>query len=69
MVYELHLEIKALDSNGMILTYSDSGNWTQDAISDVSFGQELIEVLTEQMNGTLTRTQSTFELFIPELVD
>jgi two-component sensor histidine kinase len=69
MVYELHLEIKALDSNGIILTYSDSGNWTQDAISDVSFGQELIEVLTEQMNGTLTRTQSTFELFIPELAD
>jgi two-component sensor histidine kinase len=66
VVYELRLEIQALGSNGIVLTYSDSGNWSQDAISGTSFGQELIEVLTEQLNGTLKRTESTFELVIPE---
>lgn len=66
VVYELRLEIQAFESNGIVLTYSDSGNWSQHAISGSSFGQELIEVLTEQLNGTLKRTESTFELVIPE---
>jgi two-component sensor histidine kinase len=68
-VYKLILEIKTWGDEGVILTYSDSGSWTQDAYAEASFGQELIEVLTEQLNGKLSRSDSTFELVIPKLGD
>ncbi len=67
--YDMSLEICAYGDRGLQLTYADSGNWTASHLSGTSFGQELIEVLTEQLNGELKRTESTFQLLIPQLAD
>lgn len=56
-----------LDTNGMLFEYTDSGLWSQKTEKEVSFGQELIEVLSMQLNGQIERSESTYRLIINEM--
>lgn len=60
--------IKPLDKVKFELKYSDNGQWEQPADTHTSFGLELIEILTEQLEGDFklkideSGTHYTFEL-------
>lgn len=59
------IEIKPKSAHEIFFKYSDNGEWIEPKESDInSFGLELIEVLTEQLDGTYTREGSsyTFEI-------
>jgi two-component system, sensor histidine kinase PdtaS len=61
----IRIEIKPKNSHEIIFIYSDNGAWIeQNKDEKNSFGLELIEVLTEQLDGTFTREGShyTFEI-------
>jgi two-component system, sensor histidine kinase PdtaS len=49
---------------GISLTYSDDGTWVDSDLMNKGFGSELVEMLTEQLNGKLMRNGSTYELII-----
>lgn len=51
-------------NHALQLIYSDSGEWREPEKED-SFGLELIEILTEQMEGTQTRQGSSYTFEIP----
>lgn len=48
--------------NGFFMHYSDSGLWVEDKPLVNGFGLDLVNMLTEQLNGEMTRNGSTFEL-------
>jgi two-component sensor histidine kinase len=52
---DLSVEIlmKKADENTLFFEYKDNGFWKQDA-SNPSFGTQLIEIFTKQLNGTFT---------------
>lgn len=56
-----------LGENGMSFEYNDSGLWNPEYSSEGSFGQELIEVLSMQLNGNIERTNSCYRLEIADL--
>lgn len=61
----INIEIKKLTEKEFELNYSDSGKWVDNhSENKVKFGLELIETLTEQLDGTVNRTDShyTFKL-------
>ena len=50
------IDVKIINSGEIVtFNYSDDGNWKQ-PISDTTFGLELLETLTEQLDGNLVRT-------------
>lgn len=53
------------------LTYSDNGNWRESEATKVSFGLELVETLTTQLEGTVSRqvgeNQTTFTFLLKNL--
>lgn len=54
----IFISIKKLDNNKFELNYFDNGSWTKHAEAYASFGLELIETLTAQLDGTLKRNIS-----------
>lgn len=66
---EGEIEIRIEDSEGgrFTLMYSDSGNWKES--SHFGFGLELIELLTDQMEGELHREGSRYEFTLTKLED
>ena len=56
----INIEIHATKTNEFILKYSDNGIWKTPIKDRVQFGLELIETLTEQLEGTFTREESAF---------
>lgn len=61
----IHFEIKPKNNREIIFIYSDNGIWTEHNKNEKSgFGLDLIEVLTEQLDGTYSRegSQYTFEI-------
>jgi two-component sensor histidine kinase len=48
----------------ILIKYSDSGEWREPS-EDSGFGLELIEILTEQMEGTYKREGSEYTFSIP----
>ena len=62
-IIQIHLTRQP--ANGRIhLAYSDNGEWIEPD-KDAGFGLELIEILTEQMDGTNSRKGSSYEFEIP----
>ncbi len=48
-----HIEITITKiSDGFEMTYSDNGHWKDNSKNESGFGLELIDILTEQLNGT-----------------
>lgn len=60
---EIDIVLKEIE-NGFYLKYSDDGTWIDDELLVQGFGLDLVHLLSEQLNGTLKRTGSTFELTV-----
>ena len=56
----INIEISATKTNEFELKYSDSGVWEKAVKNNVQFGLELIETLTEQLEGSFIREGSAF---------
>lgn len=52
----INIEIKKIDDDHFTMTYSDNGSWVESP--DDNFGSELIEAMTEQLDGKKTLTKS-----------
>ena len=52
-----------VDNSNVILNYSDSGEWKSTDTS--GFGIELLELLTEQLDGHIVRDSSEFKIQFP----
>ncbi len=63
---EITVAIIPYKEKGFKLNYCDSGTWSDFAEKSTGFGQELIELLVMQLNGTIVRTESCFELLLDE---
>jgi two-component sensor histidine kinase len=63
--FEINIQIQK-DSDTYRFNYSDTGNWKEPCKEKSSFGLELIDILTEQMNGefNLTKDNGTHYTFI-----
>ncbi len=63
--FEINIQIQK-DSDTYRFNYSDTGNWKEPCKEKSSFGLELIDILTEQMNGefNLTKKNGTHYTFI-----
>mgnify|MGYP000919395443 CR=1 FL=1 len=48
----ISLSVALTSDNSLLLEYSDSGNW-KEPVKEMSFGLELIESLTSQLDGEL----------------
>jgi two-component sensor histidine kinase len=53
---EIRIEIKKIDNDHFSITYSDNGSWVDSTVNN--FGSELIEAMTEQLDGKKTLTKS-----------
>jgi len=52
---EVYISIKIVDADKIELLYFDNGSWKKHSESHTSFGLELIETLTEQLEGQFDR--------------
>lgn len=52
------------NGEGAQITYSDNGDWVENDSIVKGFGIELIELLSEQMGGKISRTNSTYAIRI-----
>lgn len=57
---EIFLRIRADGPDEFLLEYSDSGTWIENDVTTERFGLNLIETLTEQMEGSLERKGSAY---------
>ncbi len=65
----IHIEVRSRkEVNQILLRYTDSGQWLEPE-KDNGFGLELIEILTEQMEGTQSREGSAYTFEIPLEID
>ncbi|GAB5424094.1 MAG: hypothetical protein Crog4KO_12410 [Crocinitomicaceae bacterium] len=65
----INIEVRSRkELNQILLKYMDSGEW-QEPEKDNGFGLELIEILTEQMEGTQSREGSSYAFEIPLEID
>ena len=55
------IQVDSIDVNKISLKYYDTGIWKSPKITSSRFGIELIETLTEQLDGAYERTGSTYE--------
>lgn len=56
----ISISINKLEANDFEVTYTDSGTWRTESENNSHFGLELIETLTEQLEGSMYRKDSTF---------
>ena len=56
---EIEISIKPEDDNSFTLSYHDNGSW-KETRAPGSFGLELIDTLTEQLDGTFHRNGSSY---------
>lgn len=57
---EVNISTEAIDNNYFILKYSDNGIWKFSEEKNNNFGMELIETLTEQLEGSIVREKSAY---------
>lgn len=61
------INIHKISNNEFELHYSDSGKWKESSNEKIKFGLELIETLTEQLDGTMIRNQSDYHFKLKNL--
>jgi two-component system, sensor histidine kinase PdtaS len=65
------IKINELNDGKINILYSDNGNWKGDEVTKNGFGLELIDLLTEQLDGIVTLTLNTnltqYEFEFPNL--
>lgn len=60
-ITEVHLHFRSSDDALIDFNYSDNGTWTESAEDNkIRLGIELIEILTEQMEGSVERQGTTY---------
>lgn len=64
---EISIQINKLNDNAFELKYSDTGSWKNPIEDQYHFGLELIETLTEQMEGEYTRDHSSYTFILKNL--
>ncbi len=64
---EISIQINKLNDNTFELKYSDTGSWKNPTEDQYHFGLELIETLTEQMEGEYTRDHSSYTFTLKNL--
>lgn len=57
---EINITITSKNKTDLELTYNDSGDWIENNVQKSKFGLELIDTLTEQMEGTFIRIGSNY---------
>ncbi len=57
---EIHIAVKSGTDHYFALKYSDNGTWKNPPELHNHFGMELIETLTEQLEGSFVRKESSF---------
>ncbi|MDH4473071.1 MAG: sensor histidine kinase [Fluviicola sp.] len=57
---EISIRIKQLDLNRLLLEFSDTGSWKAKPEDSEGFGLELIDLLTQQLEGSYERTDSNY---------
>ncbi|HLP56461.1 MAG TPA: histidine kinase dimerization/phosphoacceptor domain -containing protein [Fluviicola sp.] len=57
---EIFIRIQQLGENQLLLEFSDTGSWKAKPEDSEGFGLELIELLTQQLEGTFDRTGSSY---------
>lgn len=63
----ISIQMHQFGKDGMVFEYNDSGMWNESTVAASSFGKELIEVLSMQLNGVMQRTNSCYRLEIESL--
>lgn len=63
----ISISIKAINDLEFELVYSDNGSWKATDNNKQNFGLELIETLTEQMDGSYQREQSEYRFVLKNL--
>lgn len=64
--HEITISLSSLDSGKKLqFKYSDNGTWQEPDDSETGFGLELIEILTEQLEGVCDRQLSSYTFMIP----
>jgi two-component system, sensor histidine kinase PdtaS len=65
---EINIQFKKSDNKQILFEYSDNGAWKQN--SKLGFGEELLILLTEQLDGNFKRKESTVRIqFPPKKID
>lgn len=57
---EISIHIKQLGADRLIVEFSDNGSWKAKPEDSEGFGLELIELLTQQLEGSYERTNSSY---------
>jgi len=63
-ITSITIEIKPKGQNEIVFTYEDNGLWVEPKEKTSSFGLELIDILTEQLDGTYSREGSKYKFVI-----
>jgi two-component sensor histidine kinase len=64
---EVNISTEPKNDNYFILKYSDNGKWKNSEENNNNFGIELIETLTEQLEGSIVREKSTYTFTLKNL--
>lgn len=64
---EINIQIRKSNDNTFELKYQDNGNWKNINDNDHHFGLELVETLTEQMEGSYYREDSSYTFTLKNL--
>ena len=67
----ININISEVDENFLELTYTDNGKWKESKNLNPSFGLELIEILTSQLEGDCKRTSddngTTYQFYLKNI--
>lgn len=66
---QIQIKIHKSGEQELIFKYKDNGNWVEPKQGVSSFGLELIDVLTEQLDGSYTREASQYTFTIDTMED
>ena len=61
---EITIQIKSRNKHEIVFNYEDNGLWIEPVKDSGSFGLELIDVLTEQLDGSYTRNGSKYVFIV-----
>lgn len=64
---EVNISTEPIENNYFILKYSDNGTWKFSEEKNNNFGMELIETLTEQLEGSIVREKSAYTFTLKNL--
>ncbi|MCB9359660.1 MAG: sensor histidine kinase [Flavobacteriales bacterium] len=63
----INIAISSNSSSDLSLVYSDNGSWKDPSENSSQFGLELIQVLTDQLEGTFNRNESEYTFNLQNL--